>query len=124
MKQLLHYTERSSLPNGVNIGAHTAEVLLQVEGADVMEGGWVGGDAWFVSALTAVEVKVRSNMYSTWIVKVNHTCYPMETLHAILKDRFKSKIAGHCVSMAAEIGGVKLLAPWYAWSQNGVSYFL
>jgi hypothetical protein len=39
MNQLLYYAERSSLPNGVEIGAHTAEVLRQVEGADVVDGG-------------------------------------------------------------------------------------
>jgi hypothetical protein len=54
MKQILYYAERSSFPNGVEIGAHTAEVLRQVEGADVVDSGWVGSDTWFGSVLTAV----------------------------------------------------------------------
>jgi hypothetical protein len=116
--------QRSSLPNGVEIGAHTAEVLRQVDGADVVDGGWVGGDAWFGSVLTAVEVKVSLNVDSTWIIKGNHAFYPMEALHAILKGRFENKISGHWFSMTAIIGGVKLLALCYAWSQKGVSYFL
>jgi hypothetical protein len=112
MKQVLYYAERSSLSNGVKIGAHTAEVLRQVEGVDVVGGGWVGGDAWFGSVLTAVEVKVRLNVFSTWIIKGNHAFYPMKALHAILKDRFETKISGQWVSMTAVIGGpVFLLEP-------------
>jgi hypothetical protein len=124
MNQLVYYAERSSLLNGVEIGAHTAEVLRQVEGAYVVDGRWVGGDTWFSSVLTAVEVKVRLNVDSTWIIKGNHAFYPMEALHAILKGRFETKIAGNWVSMTAVIGGVKLLTLCYAWSQMGVSYFL
>jgi hypothetical protein len=35
--------EKSHLPNGAFVPAHTAEVLRQVEGAGVSKGGWVGG---------------------------------------------------------------------------------
>ena len=31
-------------------------MLSQVEGSDIPEGGWVGGDAWFGSRTTAIEV--------------------------------------------------------------------
>jgi hypothetical protein len=48
----------------------------------------------------------------------------MEALHAILKGRFETKISGHWISMTTDIGGVKLLAMCYAWSQKGVPYFL
>jgi hypothetical protein len=77
MNQLLYYAERSSMPNGVETGAHTAEVLLQIEGANVVDGGWVGGNAWFGSLIAAVEVEVevRLNVDSTWIIKGNHAFY-------------------------------------------------
>jgi hypothetical protein len=123
MKQLEFYGEQSSLPNGADILAHTAEVLRQVEGAaDVVSGRWVGGDAWFGSVMTAVEVKKRMEVDSAWIIKGNHSFYPMASLHAVLKGRFGNKCAGHWVSMTSVICGVKLLVLAYAWSQKGVSY--
>ncbi len=36
-----YYGEVSTLPDGSEIGAHTAEVLRLVEGAQIPEGGWV-----------------------------------------------------------------------------------
>ena len=47
------------MPNGEIIGAHTAEMLRQVEGAGIPCGGWLGGDSWFGSLVTAVEVKQK-----------------------------------------------------------------
>jgi hypothetical protein len=64
------------------------------------------------------------NVDSTWIIKGNHAFYPMEALNAIIKGIFETKISGHWVSVNAIIGGIKLLALCYAWSQKGVSYFL
>jgi len=61
----------SSLPRKPQLSTHTAEVLRQVENAGVEEGGWVGGDAWFGSVMTLVEVKKRFGVYSTWIIKNN-----------------------------------------------------
>jgi hypothetical protein len=49
--------EPTSLPNSPDMQAHTAKVLPQMEGASVRRGGWVGGDTWFGSVMTAVEVK-------------------------------------------------------------------
>jgi hypothetical protein len=49
--------EPTCLPNSPDMQAHTAKVLQQVEGTSVRRGGWVGGDAWFGSVMTAVEVK-------------------------------------------------------------------
>jgi hypothetical protein len=59
MKQLEFYRELSILPNGAEILAQTAEVRHQVEGADIVSGGWFGGDAWFGSVMTAMEVKKK-----------------------------------------------------------------
>jgi hypothetical protein len=72
-----------SLPNSPDMQAHTAEVLRQVEGASVRRGGWVGGDAWFGSVMTAVEVKKRLGVHSTMIIKGNTHLFPMKVLHAI-----------------------------------------
>jgi hypothetical protein len=62
MKQLEYYGERARFPNCALILAHTAEVLRQVEGTNVVSSGWVGGDAWFGSVTMAVEVKARLNV--------------------------------------------------------------
>jgi hypothetical protein len=114
----------SSLPNQPDIVAHTAEVLRQVEGAGLEEGGWVGGDAWFGSMMSTVETKIRLKVDSTWIIKNNQTYYPMRALHAVLSARHGTRPAGHWVVFRTEISGVKLFALCYAWSQRGISYFL
>jgi len=100
------------------------EVLRQVEGANVQRGGWLGGDAWYGSVVSAVEVYLRFGVHSTFIIKNNNGMFPMEPLHAVLKARFGSRPAGHWVVFRAEVAGVKLLAMAYAWSQRGVLYFL
>jgi hypothetical protein len=99
-------------------------VLHRVEGVNLVEGGWVGGDAWFVSVMIAVEVKKRLGVDSTWIIKGKSSYYPMATLYAVLKARFGTKVAEHWVVMTVTIGGVKLIDIACAWSQRGVSYFL
>jgi hypothetical protein len=105
IKQLEYYGDPSIMPTDAKIGTHTVEVLRQVEGANVVDDGSVGGDAWFRSVITSVEVKTRLNVDLNWIIKGNHAFYPMEVMHAILKDRFRSNIAGHWVSMTAVIDG-------------------
>jgi hypothetical protein len=67
-----YFGEISSLPDGSDITAHTAEVLCLVEGANIPEGGWVGGDSWFGSSATAVEVMSKFGVHSSWIInKIN-----------------------------------------------------
>ena len=51
-----YFGEPSSISNSGTIPSHTSEVLRQVEGSNLSEGAWVGGDAWFGSVTTAVEV--------------------------------------------------------------------
>lgn len=114
----------SHLPDDSKISAHTAEVLRQVEGANVVPGGWVGGDSWFGSVATCVELRRRLDVHSTWIIKQNSHLFPMKALNAILKARFKDRPAGHWVVMRTEIGEVKMFAIAFAWSQKGISYFL
>jgi hypothetical protein len=74
--------------------AHTAEVLRQVKGANIVSGGWVGSVAWFGSVMTAVEVKKKMEVDSTWIIKGNHYFYPMAGLHAVLKGDLVTNAQG------------------------------
>jgi hypothetical protein len=76
MKQNEYFGEKYSMPNGMEIPAHAAEVLRQIKGANVVEGGWVGGDAWFGIMVTALEAKKHLNVDSTWIIKGNHAFIP------------------------------------------------
>ena len=101
-----------------DIQYHVAEVLRQAENSNAVEGGWVGGDAWFGSINTAVELKAKLGIYSTFIVKQNLNYFPMQVLHAILVARYSKRPAGHWVTMKATISGVDLYVMAYAWSQK------
>ena len=114
--------EISNMPDKSPIKTHTAEVLRQVEGAGVVEGGWVGGDAWFGSIASCVEIMKRFKVHSSFIVKNNTSCFPMKVLFKLLQVRFKSRPAGHWVTMKTTISDVPIYIIAYAWSQRGVSY--
>mgnify|MGYP006203513335 FL=1 len=94
---------RSSLPRGEMVSYHTAEVLRQAEGANVLRGGWVGGDAWFGSIESCIELKKRLGLYSTFIIKQNVQYFPMKILHDVLVARHGSRPAGHWFVMQAKI---------------------
>jgi hypothetical protein len=119
-----YFGEKSALPDESEITAHTAEVLHFVEGASIPKGGWVGGDSWFGSTATAVEVMRKFGVHSSWILKQNQQWFPMKPLFAILKARYKGRPAGHLVTFQSTISGVNVIAMAYAWSQRGVSYIL
>ena len=104
------------MPLKEDMKSHVAEVLRQVEGAQVPEGGWCGGDAWFGSVMSCVELMVRMKVFSTFIVKNNSLYFPMEVFYSILKARHGNRPAGHWVTMKATIGGVNVIAIAYAWS--------
>jgi len=57
----------SNLPDNSLIKTHIAEVLRLVEAANVFKGGWVGGDAWFGSVVSCVEIYERLNVHSMFI---------------------------------------------------------
>ena len=116
--------EQSSLPKGEAIGVHTAEVLRQCEGAAVKPGGWVGGDAWFGSINTTVELKKKLGIFSTFIVKGNVNYFPMDVLKSVLLARYPKRPAGHWVVMKATISEVELFIMAYAWSNKGISYIV
>jgi hypothetical protein len=65
------------------------EVLFHVKGANVIEDGWVGGNASFRSAMMAC-IEVWKQFHSTFLVtRDNMEFFPMPVLHAILKARFE-----------------------------------
>jgi hypothetical protein len=74
--------------------------------------------------VTALEAKMRLKVDSTWIIKGNHAFYPTGALHTVIKARFRTKIAGHWVTMMTTISGVKMMEMAYAWSQKDVSHLL
>lgn len=116
--------EKSHLPTEDDIQAHVAEVLRQVEGAGLKRGGWVGGDAWFGSVMSCVELMKRFGVHSTFIIKNNTFLFPIAPLLAVLQARHGEHPAGHWVVMKTVISDVQLLAIAYAWSQKGISYFI
>ena len=103
---------------------HTAVTLRMVEMFGVREGGWVCGDAWFGSIVTAVELYKRFGVHSTFIIKNNDNWYPRKPLLEILFARHGERVAGHHVVMTANIAGVELFASAYAWSENGITFLL
>jgi hypothetical protein len=91
------------MPDASDISAHTAEVLCLVERANIPKQGWVGGDSWFGSVSTAVEVMNKFGVHSTWIIKQNQQWFPMKPLFAVLKANYKNKPAGHWVTFKSTI---------------------
>ena len=71
-----YFGEPSSISNSGTIPSHTSEVLRQVEGSNLSEGAWVGGDAWFGSVTIAVEVYNKFKVESTWVIKNNTFLFP------------------------------------------------
>jgi hypothetical protein len=130
-----YHGDLSALPDKSTIPAHIAEVLHLVDGAEIPKRGWVGGDSWFGSVTTAIEVIIFSlfvafcfyyshqvmtkfGVHTTWIIKQNQQWFPMKPFYAVLKARFKDRPAGHWVTFTTEISGIKLIAIAYAWSQR------
>jgi hypothetical protein len=114
----------SSLPDRSGITAHTAEVLQLVERAQVPKGGWVGGDSWFGSVATAVEVYKCFGVHSSWIIKQNQSWFPKKALLKVLKAQFKERPACHWEVFKTTISETALFSMAYAWSQKGVSFLL
>jgi hypothetical protein len=125
MKQNEYFGDNPSMPTEMEIPAHASAVLHQIEGVNVVEGGWVGGDAWFGSIITDLEAKKSLKVDLAWIIKVYHAFFLLGVYHAVLKARFGMKSMGHWVTMMMMmISGIKMMAMAYAWSQKGISYFL
>lgn len=121
-----YHKEESNMPGGRRLGAASSEVLRQIDGAAIAEGGVVIGDAWFGSVTVAVEAKLRKGVNSMWIIKNNTAFFPTRQLDALLKargDGTKWVIGDHVVATAV-CEGVKYACVAYAWSRKGCSYFV
>jgi hypothetical protein len=103
---------------------HAAELLHQVEGTEIPEGGWVGGDAWFGSVLSAVKDMVRFNVFSTWVIKQKTDFFPMHAFHSVLTARYSKRPAGHWIVFQTTISGVMVLAVCSTWSHSSTTYFV
>ncbi len=77
--------DESSLLNREPIMVHVAETLRQCESANVVEGGWVGGDAWFGSIPCVVELKKKLGIFSTFIIKKNVQYCPLQVIQRIMR---------------------------------------
>ena len=84
---------------------HTPEVMLQVDGANVPPIILVGGDTWFDSVGTAIEVYKKFNVHSTFLTKNIMYLYPMGALHSVLQARFPKSV-GHWVVFTAKIASI------------------
>ena len=89
-----------------------------------MEGGWVGGDSWFGSVMSCVELYKRLGLHSTFVVKGNTLLFPMKAMYHVLKARHGPHRAGQWVVFRSTIAEVPIFAVAYAWSKRGVSYFV
>jgi hypothetical protein len=117
--------DESSLPRGEPIMGHVAETLRQCESANMADGGWVGGDAWFGSIPCVVELKNKMNIFSTFVIKQNVQYCPLDVIKCILQTRNKSgHQAGKHVVMKACISGVDLFLLAYAWSNKRAAYIV
>ena len=81
------------LSQAEKIQVHVAKVLRQAETAEVQKCGWVGGDAWFGSINSAVELKRRLGLYLTSIVKQNLNYNPVSVLRAVLQAWYPRRAA-------------------------------
>jgi hypothetical protein len=112
-------SEESSLPMREPIMAHVAETLRQCESESIVEGGWVGGNAWFGLIPCVVELKNKTNVYSTFIIKQNLQYCPVQVIQRIMKARYcDGGLAGRHAVMKATISGVEMFLLAYAWSNK------
>ena len=131
MQKLQYFGEKSCLPLNPLIGVATSEVLRTAENVmgdcrNLPEGSpkrWLVGDAFFGSALTAIELYHRLGIYCSFVVKGGTKLFPKKQLLILLKARHLH-IAGNWVVMTATTSGVKVMAIACAWSSKGVSLWI
>jgi len=105
--------------------AHVAETLRQCESANLADGGWIGGDAWFGSIPCVVELKQKLNIYSTFIIKQNVQYCPMQVIQRVMRVRNRQGCpAGRHAVMKAIICGVDLFLLAYAWSNKRMAFIV
>jgi hypothetical protein len=74
---------QSHLPKGKDILYLTPEVPPQEKNSNVIEGGWVGGDAWFGSIESCFELMRFLKLHSSFIIKQNLNNYPIERYYSL-----------------------------------------
>jgi hypothetical protein len=117
--------DASTLPRTEPIMAHVAETLRICESSNLVEGGWVGGDAWFGSVPCAVELKNKLGVFSTFIIKQNIQYCPLQVIQQVMQARnTDGHRAGRHVVMKATISGVDLFLLAYAWSNQRAAYIV
>ena len=115
----------SSLPRKEPIMGHVAETLRLCNSANVAEGGWVGGDAWFGSIPCVVELMKKKGIFLTFIIKQNVQYCPLQVIQRIMRARNKDgRAAGRHAVMKATISGVDLFLLAYAWSNQRAAYIV
>ncbi len=115
----------SSLQMHKPIMAHVAETLHQCESGNIVEGGWVRGNALFGLIPSVVELKKKMNIYSTFIIKQNLQYCPVQVIQRIMKTRCRDRrLAGRHAVMKATILGVKMFLLAYVWSNKQVAYLI
>ena len=65
LKLFMQSNNTMHTPSGGDLPVCTAEILRQVKGSGLVKGGWVCGDAWFGSVVSAIESKIRLGVYSS-----------------------------------------------------------
>ena len=90
----MHDDGKSNFTDGSNILVHTHEVLTQATDAEVPPGEHAGGNAWFGTVPSCLELKMRYGINSTFIVKTNDI-FSMIFLHRILLARHSSRPDRH-----------------------------
>lgn len=71
---------KSSIPCDEMMSYHVAQILRQAENSDVVQYGWVGGDAFF--GMCGAEACAKSPLH--FIVKQNLNDFPKQVLHVVL----------------------------------------
>ena len=116
-------------PSNATINAGCAEAIRATKASKVPAGGWVGGDAWFGSVMTCLELKQRLGVYSTWVVKNCTHLFPKVQLGRLLRARCKAEghdtvVPGVWATMTTTVKDCTVIAMAYSWSKTGVSYFV
>ena len=111
-----HYDEVPHILGRTKIVTHAAEVLRKVEDANVARNGWVGGDDWFGSAHSCVELRKISGVHSAFAIKNNKSFFPMKLFPKTIMTKHDNRHAGHWVVMETILPEVKLMVITRAWS--------
>ncbi len=104
----MYVNEESSHSRIYLIMVNVAEVLCEADGANIVKGGWVGGDARVDFIPFCMEVMKRKKVFLTFIIKLNLNFSTMKVLKAILLACYPSYSRSHLVVMKSAIHGANV----------------